>query len=73
MIQIVFSTVPCISIIYPSPLSQLSLSLSLYSLSLNLLKMNEVVSMCLVLHSFMVHVSFPDIDPVYAHEPTEIG
>ena len=72
MIQIVFSTVPCISIIYPSPLSQLSLSLSL-SLSLNLLKMNEVVSMCLVLHSFMVHVSFPDIDPVYAHEPTEIG
>ena len=66
MIQIVFSTVPCISIIYPSPLSQLSLSL-------NLLKMNEVVSMCLVLHSFMVHVSFPDIDPVYAHEPTEIG
>ena len=70
MIQIVFSTVPCISIIYPSPLSQLSLSLSL---SLNLLKMNEVVSMCLVLHSFMVHVSFPDIDPVYAHEPTEIG
>lgn len=68
MIQIVFSTVPCISIIYPSPLSQLSLSLSL-----NLLKMNEVVSMCLVLHSFMVHVSFPDIDPVYAHEPTEIG
>ena len=68
MIQIVFSTVPCISIIYPSPLLQLSLSLSL-----NLLKMNEVVSMCLVLHSFMVHVSFPDIDPVYAHEPTEIG
>ena len=68
MIQIVFSTVPCISIIYPSPLSQLSLSLSL-----NVLKMNEVVSMCLVLHSFMVHVSFPDIDPVYAHEPTEIG
>ena len=68
MIQIVFSTVLCISIIYPSPLSQLSLSLSL-----NLLKMNEVVSMCLVLHSFMVHVSFPDIDPVYAHEPTEIG
>ena len=68
MIQIVFSTVLCMSIIYPSPLSQLSLSLSL-----NLLKMNEVVSMCLVLHSFMVHVSFPDIDPVYAHEPTEIG
>ena len=70
MIQIVFSTVICMSIIYPSPLSQLSLSLSL---SLNLLKMNEVVSMCLILHSFMVHVSFPDIDPVYAHEPTEIG
>ena len=68
MIQIVFRAVPCISIIYPSPLPQLSLSLSL-----NLLKMNEVVSMCLVLHSFMVHVSFPDIDPVYAHEPTEIG
>ena len=68
MIQIVFSTVLCISIIYPSLLSQLSISLSL-----NLLKMNEVVSMCLVLHSFMVHVSFPDIDPVYAHEPTEIG
>ena len=54
------------------PHSHNSLSLSL-SLSLNLLKMNEVVSMCLVLHSFMVHVSFPDIDPVYAHEPTEIG
>ena len=50
-----------------------TLSLSLYCISLNLLKMNEVVSMCLVLHSFMVHVSFPDIDPVYAHEPTEIG
>ena len=72
MIQIVFRAVPCISIIYPSPLSQHSLSHSL-SISLNLLKMNEVVSMCLVLHSFMVHVSFPDIDPVYAHEPTEIG
>ena len=46
---------------------------TIFPLSLNLLKMNEVVSMCLVLHSFMVHVSFPDIDPVYAHEPTEIG
>ena len=68
MIQIVFNTVLCMSSIYPSLLSQLSISLSL-----NLLKMNEVVSMCLVLHSFMVHVSFPDIDPVYAHEPTEIG